>query len=268
MSYLNEKKITLISAAPGCGKSTAVAHYLTLNNHSYCWLNLSDEINQEKDLLSLIFKGLETCIPEIRPREPRDLADYLQTAEKKFTRDNPFILVMDNFHLANREPALLETTGYLTEILPDTFRLFLISREEIQYSFRKARAGKDLVEIGNSDFVFDLEEIRGLFQQVYKLNLEEGLYERILSVTGGWITAIAFLMERLLHLSEREQKLLLEDFLEEKTLPELDDYFTHDALEEISPEEVNLLIRLNAAGRIAPELVEEFSHLDGKEFLY
>ncbi len=269
-NYLHEKKVTLVAAAPGCGKSTAIASYLASYKTDYCWVNMDERIQSAEQFFTILSKGMEDKLPEsarISGQGMERIHSLLHQAILHHSQENPFCIIIDNFHLTNSYSEIQEGLGKLCEESSDEIRFFFISRETIQYSFRKTRANKELVEIGTSDFIFHLEEIKELCNDVYGFILNEMDYEKIYEITGGWITAITYLTERLHHLSSPERKRMLNTFFTEKSLPELNDFIKNDILKTLTREEEELLIRVNRAKVIVPELIEEFSTVDGKSFL-
>ncbi|MBI9104617.1 MAG: hypothetical protein JEY99_19530 [Spirochaetales bacterium] len=199
--------------------------------------------------------------------DTREIDLILKQVARHHSKQDPFCVILDDFEKTNLFPEIQKEAERLCLETGEEIRFFFISRKEVFYSLRKIRSNKDLIEIRTSDLILHPEEVRELFTSTYGINLPEGDYEKLHELTGGWITAISFLLERLIHLSSTDQKRVINTFFIEKTLPEIDDYLENDVLKKLDPSKIKLLIYLNMAETIYPEMIEEFAGIEGKGFL-
>jgi len=264
-NYLEERKVTFLVATPGSGKTTAMVDYLAYRNLPFRWINIPAGLDSIEGFCRILGEAFG---PDGLPaRSHADLLDKLKRLTADIRKDGPLCLVLDNFHhLADNRP-ILEEAERFAEGLPPTVRLFILSREQVNLSFRKIRVKKELLEIRNEDFIFQSRDVRDLFTQVYSIILPESVYEQIEEVTGGWITALILLIERLQHLNREEREKLLDLFFTTRTLPEIDDFFSTEVMARLSQEDQDLLLKIGSVDQISPALIEEITGQDGRKFL-
>ena len=270
--YLSEKKVTILSAAPGLGKSTSVAVFIESRGLKYCWINLDESIDTSGKFLNILSSGIEKQFSEIWKTGPAEkdsekIKMLMKHASKHHSPKNPFCIVIDNFEKSNSRIEIQQDIENLCLDAANCFRFYLISRKQTSYSFRKIRAAKELIELRNSDFMMQPEELKKLFTEVYKIPLSEGDYEKLYAITDGWVCALVFLLERLVLQPQSERQNILQMFYARKTLPEIDDYIRNEVLVNQTAKNLKLITLLNHADQICPELVEEFAETDGKNFL-
>lgn len=206
------KRLTLVSAQAGAGKTTLVAslgeHYPEL---PVAWITLDEGDNQSEPFLSLLTTATAQAMPgctlnsaAILTSQP-ELASDPQRLMGLFINDildcdpEPFALVLDDVHTIDNE-ACLAALNYLLAHLPLVMHLVMISRSDPPLSLAKLRARGQLAEIRMTQLRFSAEETAAWLNATLGLELSEGDLALVERHTEGWVTAL-----RLLALSLRER---------------------------------------------------------------
>jgi LuxR family transcriptional regulator, maltose regulon positive regulatory protein len=191
-------RLTLISAAGGFGKSSAIAQTLSANSKTLrsAWIGC-----ETSDTLGRFASALVAALDPLDPpwrTSPDALIAGLENAETRLAfRDalinalaatdvSRAVIVFDDAHRLN-DDRLHEFLSDLPSHLPDNWGLALVTREDPPWSLARLRATGDLVEIRQDDLRFESGEVEALAIQAGKSAVAEELMTR----TEGWAVGIA-----------------------------------------------------------------------------
>src|SRR5512139_3523492 len=129
------RRLTLISAPAGYGKTTLVSSWLRETDIASAWLSLDEGDNDPIRFLQYFLSALHQIVPTVQ----LDLLDMLRgirpaQAEALLNRlineiaENaaPFMLVLDDFHVIHAQP-ILEMLAFLLDHLPPQMHLICLS---------------------------------------------------------------------------------------------------------------------------------------------
>jgi LuxR family maltose regulon positive regulatory protein len=197
---VEERKLTLVSAPAGYGKTTLVASWL----HSLAeptrkvWLSLEKSDNEPARFLSYwaaawnragefpleaISELLDT--PQLPPYQ--NILDEVINALALL--EGPATLVLDDYH-AITNPLIHEMLGYFLEHQPRHAHLVIITRSDPPLPLARLRARTQMVEIRASDLRFTDREANHFFNQTMQLVLEEEQIHSLESRTEGWAVGL------------------------------------------------------------------------------
>ena len=192
------RKLTLISAPAGCGKTTLVGEWLANCRCLAAWLSLDDKDNDPTRFLNYLIAALGTLYPEI-DRSIRPLLDapQLPPAERLMTEllnslsETPqrSILVLDDYHSITAL-AIQELLTLLLGGLPPTWHLVLITRHDPPLPLSLLRARDQLTEIRQSDLRFSAAESASFFSDCMRLPLTPAEIALLEERTEGWIAGL------------------------------------------------------------------------------
>jgi LuxR family maltose regulon positive regulatory protein len=190
--------LTLISAAGGFGKSSAVAQALSAHTNAlhFAWINCetSDTLGR---FASAFVAALDPFDPPWRT-SPDALISGLEVAEsRRAFRDalinalsatdvTRAVIVLDDAHRL-QDDRLHEFLADLPEHLPENWSIALITREDPPWSLARLRASGQLAEIRQDDLRFDAADVEALAKQSGK----QASAETLMSRTEGWAVGIA-----------------------------------------------------------------------------
>ncbi len=201
ISQLNkgvEKKLTLVTAPAGYGKSTLVSDWLRQCNHPYSWLSVAQEDNDLDQFLTCLLAAVRKLFPnagehlqphlEVANLPPVSiLAGALLADLEKIS--SPFVLAVDNLHLT-REKAIHDL---LSQVLLSPIRvmhLVLIDRKNPFLPLSTLRANNDLNEIRMKDLRFSPQEITTFLEQALGQSVAPETTASWTERTEGWVTGL------------------------------------------------------------------------------
>ena len=208
------KRLTLVCAPAGYGKSTLVIEWLHTHRNAdrVAWLSLDDKDNDPALCFTYLVAAIQRIDPHLGqslrslldgPQLPplatlmtgliNDIAEADEIAEpgRPTEAENPnrIILALDDYHKI-RHPLIHEAVQFLLDYQPSNFHLVLITREDPPLSLPKMRVRGDLMEIRAQDLRFTLDEVDLFLRQVSKLELKREWLSSLEARTEGWIAGL------------------------------------------------------------------------------
>src|SRR6059058_2639080 len=198
---LNEglhRKLTLISAPAGFGKTTLVSEWVASCDRQVAWLSLDEGDSDPTRFLTYLVAALRTIAPTLgegvlgvlqSPQPPPPEA-MLTALLNEITRlPDHFVLVLDDYHVIDAKPVDIALT-YLLEHLPPQMHLVIATREDPQLPLARLRARGHLTELRATDLRFTPSEAAAFLNQGMGLNLSAEDIARLSTRTEGWIAGL------------------------------------------------------------------------------
>ena len=142
------RKLTLISAPAGFGKTTLVSEWIAGCGRPVAWLSLDEGDNDPTRFLTYLVAALQTIAANIgegvlgtlQSPQPPSIESILTTLLNEITTipDN-FVLVLDDYHVIDSKP-VDEALTFLLEHLPPQMHLVIATREDPQLPLARLRA--------------------------------------------------------------------------------------------------------------------------------
>jgi LuxR family maltose regulon positive regulatory protein len=194
----SNRKLTLVSAPAGFGKSTLVSGWLAESGIRAAWLSLDQGDNDPVRFWMYLIAAIQTIHQEIGVEALQVVsAPQLRSTElvvislindiSQLAQD--LIVVLDDYHVieAGQVHAGL---SYLLEHQPPNLHLILITRVDPSISLARLRAHGRLVEIRAGDLQFSSNEAAVLFNEVLSLKLKPEQVEALNRRAEGWIVGL------------------------------------------------------------------------------
>ena len=203
VDYLNTgltsgRKLTLISAPAGFGKTTLVSEWITGCGKPVAWLSLDERDNDLARFLQYFVAAIQT----INERVGKDVLVLLQSPQPPNTESilttllneittlgEDFLLVLDDYHLVDSKP-VDEALVYLIDHQPKQMHLVITTREDPQLPLARYRARGQLTELRAADLRFSPAEAAEYLNRVMGLNLSEDDVSALETRTEGWIVGL------------------------------------------------------------------------------
>jgi len=194
----SKRRLTLVSAPAGFGKTTLVVAWLMQSDHPTAWLSLDEADNDLLRFLAYLAAAFQQVDEEIgAPLLSALQSPQLPAIEKILTallneialRADSLILVLDDYHLLS-ETAILEVMEFLLHHQPPQLHLVLITREDPALPLAKLRARDKLTEIRAWDLRFTQEETNAFLQGVMGLELTRQDVAALEDRTEGWAVGL------------------------------------------------------------------------------
>lgn len=192
------RKLTLISASAGFGKTTLVSEWIAGCERPVAWLSLDERDNDPARLLTYLVAALKTIAANIgegvlavlQSPQPLPTESILTILLNEITtiQDN-FLLVLDDLHVIDAKPANHALT-FMLEHLPPQMHVVILTREEPNLPLARLRARGQLTELRGADLRFNSFEAAGFLNQVMGLNLSSEDIAALETRTEGWIAGL------------------------------------------------------------------------------
>jgi LuxR family maltose regulon positive regulatory protein len=192
------RKLTLVSAPVGFGKTTLIADWLQQVEQPFTWLSLDEGDNEPTRFLAYLGAVLERIhdgwsqpieMALHTPQRPSPQAVVAALINEVAASELELILVLDDYH-AISNAAIHETLSFLLDHLPPAMHLVLVTRADPPLSLARLRARGHLTEIRAEDLRFTAEETTAFLNQVMRLDLAPQLVTILENRTEGWIAGL------------------------------------------------------------------------------
>jgi len=201
LERLNEglhRKLTLIAAPAGFGKTTLVSAWVAGCDRQVAWLSLEEGENDPTLFLTYLVAALQTIAPTIgegvlgvlqSPQPPPTEAILTALLNEITTLPGHFVLVLDDYHVIDAQAVDMAFT-YLVEHLPPQMHLVIATREDPQLPLARLRARSHLTELRAADLRFTASEASAFLSQVMGLSLSAEDIAALEDHTEGWIAGL------------------------------------------------------------------------------
>src|SRR5215467_9996252 len=173
------RKLTLLSAPAGFGKTTLLSDWIAGCERRSAWLSLDRGDNDPARFLAYLVVALQTIeasigagvlgalqssqLPPLEPILTALLNDLT-------TLSDSFILVLDDYHVLDAQP-VDEALTFLLEHLPPQIHVVIATREDPQLPLARLRAAGHLTELRAADLRFTVSEATTFLNQAMALSL-------------------------------------------------------------------------------------------------
>jgi LuxR family maltose regulon positive regulatory protein len=240
-----ERRLTLISAPAGSGKSTLVVDWLKQIDLPAAWLSLDESDNDLPRFLAYLAAAFQQVDEEIgaslrsalrSPQLPPIEKILTGLLNEITTRTDPLILVLEDYHLLT-EPAILEVMEFLLDHQPHQLHLVLTTREDPDLPLARLRARDQLNEIRARDLRFTRAEADIFLKDVMGLALSEQDMAALEGRTEGW--AVGLQLAGLSMQKQADLKSFIADF--SGSHRHILDYLTDEVLQQ-QPEDIRAFL--------------------------
>jgi ATP/maltotriose-dependent transcriptional regulator MalT len=201
IARLNEglrRKLALIAAPAGFGKTTLLAAWVAESRRPVAWLALDPAESDPTRFLAYLVAAVRTIAPRIgeevvraldspQPPPPESLLTAL--LNDVATLPEPFTLVLDDYHVLDSPPVDAALT-FLIEHLPPQMHLIIATREDPPLPLARLRARGQLTELRAADLRFTPDEAATFLSQVMSLALSAEDVAALETRTEGWIAGL------------------------------------------------------------------------------
>jgi LuxR family transcriptional regulator, maltose regulon positive regulatory protein len=198
---LNEgllRKLILISAPAGFGKSTLLSEWIEGLGQPVAWLSLDEGDNDPARFLAYLVAALQTIAANIgegvlgllqSPQPPPTESMLTALLNEITTIPNHFVLVLDDYHTTDAEP-VDQALAYLVTHLPPHMHLVIATREDPRIPLARLRARDQLIELRATHLRFLSSECAAFLNQMMGLALSAEDIAALERRTEGWIAGL------------------------------------------------------------------------------
>jgi LuxR family transcriptional regulator, maltose regulon positive regulatory protein len=255
-----ELPVTMVAADAGCGKTTLIADFVRRGSRPFVWYQLDHTDADPSVFLSYIAHGIRGIVPDFGEaffayiseaneelaRVPERAADLLIN-EILETVDQPFILVLDDYHHIGRETAVHKLVDRILQYSTELLHMIITTRDLPPLAIMRLRTRSSGMLITRDDLLFTDDEVRELFQATLGVELKDEELEEYRKRTHGWITALQLvrqLADQEMNTGKNGARPDLTGLLE-RSERDIFDYFAEEVLSREDAETRLLLSRLS-----------------------
>ncbi len=198
MNNCMQSRLTLVSASAGFGKTTLISEWTSNCGLPVAWLSLDEEHNDSGRFLTYFIAALQTILTDIGdslltmlqlPHPPS--TDFIMTKllNEITTVSDPFILVLDDYHVPDSE-AINNIINFFLQNMPPLMHLVIATREDPDLPLSRLRARGQLTELRAADLRFTIYEVNEFLNTIMDLDLSSADIAALELRTEGWITGL------------------------------------------------------------------------------
>ncbi len=255
-----ERKLILVSAPPGFGKTTLLSSWLSRLKTPCTWLSLDEQDNSPHRFLRYLVASIQKVTPgfgevvlsalDALPQPPFvTLIDSI--ANELAFRSQSLLLVLDDYQFID-DAIIHDGLIHLIELLPITVHFCIATRSDPPWKIARLRAQQDLLEIRTDDLRFDSEETAQLMEGVFGIKLEKADLRSLTDHTEGWVAALQMAASSLQNTPD------VHSFIHSFTGSNraVVDYLIEEVLNRQSPEVRNFLVQTSILDQMNSELCD------------
>ena len=273
---LNEglrKKLTLISAPAGFGKTTLLTEWLnilrgnaeeeTQTENRISWLSLDENDNDYARFLTYFVtalnrgKGTKTTLGEEAlsllqsPHPPPAESVLISLINEVAAISDKIVFTLDDYHLIDAQP-IHNALSFLLENLPPQLHLVIATREDPFLPLSRLRARSQLNELRAADLRFTSYEAAEFLNLVMGLNLSGQDIAALERRTEGWIAGLQ--MAAISLQGKKDTTELIKSFSGSHRL--VLDYLIEEVLEQQPKSVQNFLLQTSILNRLTESLCD------------
>ena len=193
-----DKKLILVSAPAGYGKTTLILEWLATVNDPSAWITLDQGDNDIGTFWSYLTHALQMVCPPLKNAFTKDLlpsndlmletylVDLINELDQ---RHQSIILILDDYQVIQSQD-IHQGIAYLIDHAPVCFHLVIVTRADPPLNLAQLRGRSLLSELRLADLRFSHHEIMDFMKTVMQVDLSEGEVSSLAATTEGWIAGL------------------------------------------------------------------------------
>ena len=272
LDLLLERKLTLISAPAGFGKSSLLAQWIQIHRQEtpalkFTWLSLDAHDNVPVRFLSYLVAALQT----IEPSVGTDILPLLGTAQPSTIEaiwevlaseiasiPSEFVFILDDYHVIETV-AIHDGLASLLDRIPPSVHLAIATRVDPPLPLARLRAQGELGELRAVDLRFNSDEISDFLERWVGTKLSREDQAHLEARTEGWVAGLqlaALAMQGLIE--QASEKDVLSTFVRRLSGSTrfIMDYLVEEVLHQLPSEVQSFLLQTSILERLSAPLCD------------
>ena len=199
----HNKKVIIVEAQAGQGKTTLVSQFLELSKTTSIWYQVGPEDSDPVLLLSFLLLNLNANLPGFQSQKLSNILNAGCVGPLDLTRCANFLLhdldnhlkedlylVFDDLHLIEFGTLTIRLLEHLIETSPPRVHFIFMSRHPVEIKSKTVRNGVGVSYLNTKDLALNNHEIEDLYHTVLKQEISKHDAIQIRRITSGWIMGI------------------------------------------------------------------------------
>ena len=193
-----DRKLTLMVAPAGYGKSVLALELANASQHHDCWYELDEHDAELGAFYTYFCEAIRQRVPDFlerlpdRPQDatPWELAGLLTAT--LFGLQEPLLIVLNNFHKVSESETVTSFVDTMITYLPPTCHLMVLSRNQTQLNLARLVANQEVNLLTQTQLAFSAEEADVVGERLGCADAERvrAVHTRL----GGWPAGFTLLL--------------------------------------------------------------------------
>ena len=194
-----ERKLTLISAPAGFGKTTLLVDWVHRKKIPVAWFSVDKGDNDPLHFLTYVILGLQNLEADTgkaaltmlqSPQPPPIESILINLINDVISLPDDMVLAFDDYHLVDAK-AIHDMIAFLLENLPKQMHMMIATRSDPPLPpLARLRSQNQLTELRAADLSFSADETANLFNESLNLRLSTDDIHLLEKRTEGWIAGL------------------------------------------------------------------------------
>lgn len=247
IEYGSSKKIMVLEAGAGKGKTTATCTFLARKSpEKVKWISLASDCNSLSTFWSYLIEAFQDNLGEVK----EEFFEFFQTTCNSETveglvtyfvnslveeTDADIYMILDDVHLI-KDPIVIRSLEQFLEQIPSYIHVILLTRHTLSLYLSSFEMANELAYINDSSFLLSDEESENFIQYAAGEQLDAVAKKEMTEIAKGWIGGLQMLTAAKLRDNLSEVKLIQQ----ENHL--LSNYLTQEIFQQLTEKEQSFLI--------------------------
>jgi len=259
------RKLTLVSASAGCGKTTLLAEWVQGCELPVAWLSLDEGDDDPARFGAYLGAALSEALDHQADGSQAPgmggtglrlcLAQWVNQIA---SQQGELVLILDDYHLIQAREIHAAMT-WLLEHQPDSMHIYVATRADPAFPLARLRAQDEMVEVRVPDLRFDPLEAGAFLNGVMGLDLSPGGVSEMNLRTEGWVTGLQLAALSMRHAADRER--FIETFAGSDAY--VADFLVEQVLQGLSQEMRSFMLETSILRRLCAPLCEAVTESAG-----
>jgi len=198
MSGEMHRKLTLISAPAGFGKTTLLSEWAARCGRPVAWLSLDESDNDPARFLAYLISAVQSveagigqgALSALQSPQPPPVAPLLVGLINELAAlPDPFVLILDDYHLVESKP-IHDAIAFLLDHQPPQMHTVISTRTDPPLPIARLRGRGQMLELRQGDLCFSVDEAGQFLRQVMALDLPADEVAALAARTEGWVAGL------------------------------------------------------------------------------
>ncbi len=260
-SGIEYKKLTIVTAPTGYGKTVLVSQFAYTRNNPVVWYHLDEFDNDFTLFIKYFIAGISKKIPHFGIQtldfieKNEDISQQVRLIvallvnELQARAKEGLTFIMDDYHVIN-EKLIHKFIEEIIQCLPEGVHLIVSSRYALPLNVARLKAHGLVNEITYNHLRFSKEEIITLFNSQKESNYTDDIIEKFQLETDGWAVALSLIKSTALSLENSKKNTLIQW----KNREEIYNYFAEEVFQQLPIELQMFLIDTSVLDFITPDI--------------